>query len=492
MSLRAKAVSGVSWVMIEQLGGRGISLIVSIVLARILLPEDFGLIGMIVVFNAVGKSLVDAGMSQSIIRTESPDESDYASVFVINCIASILIYILLFMLAPSIARFYGYEVLTSMVRVYSLSIIFDALSTVQITRLTKNLDFKRQMTIQIPSLFIGGVTGIVLALMGFGVWSLVWMEVSRSIALATQYWIRTDWRPGIQIDRRKISTHFDFGYKLTVSGLLNTVLNNAFPVIIGKYFAVAQVGYFTQASRMQKFPVSILSSSLNKVTYPIFVEAMDSDERLRSAYRRVLQQIYFVLAPTMTCLVLFASPIFELVLGSKWLPAVPYFQLLCIAGLLYPINAYNLNILKVKGKSNLFLLAAIIKKTTLILGIVIAIRYGVSALILALVANSVISLFINIFFAGREIKYTLTRQLIDISLLLLPALIIGVLLFLSIMMIPGMAHWTSVIQIVFGTIVYSLIYLIYHYVRDTESFNEFRSIVKSLPYAKKIATIFQR
>src|SRR5690606_22951203 len=388
MSLKQKTITGLFWTFTEQFVSKGIGFIVQIILARILLPEEFGLIAMIMVFIGIGHSMVDSGMTSSLIRTMNSDQRDYSTVFFINVIVSFLVYGIIFFCAPAIATFYEQPILADLVRVYALIIVIQSFVTVQITRMTKEMNFRIQLIIQIPSIIVGGIVGIVLALYGWGVWSLVYMALVRTLISTIQYWFYTGWRPDWVIDRERLWEHFNFGYKLTLAGILNTIFVNAYNIVIGKFFSVAQVGFYSKADSLQKFPVQSMSQALNKVTYPMFSEIQNDNVKLRAVYRTVMQQVVFWITPVLVVAFVVAEPLFRFILTEKWLPAVPYFRILCFVGFLYPVQAYNLNILKVKGRSDLILKLSIIKRIIITLGIVIALPFGVFGLLYFQVINS--------------------------------------------------------------------------------------------------------
>lgn len=429
MSLKDKTISGLFWSFGEQFASTGIGFIVHIILARILLPEEFGLIAMIMVFIGIGHSLVDSGMTQSLIRTIKPDQRDYSTVFFINIFVSLLVYFCIYFIAPFIARFYDQEILTSLVRVYALIIIIQSFVTVQITRMTKEMNFRIQTIILIPSIIIGGVIGIVMALRGWGVWSLVYMALARTLVSTIQYWFYTGWRPSFIIDTNRLWHHFDFGYKLTLAGLLNTIFLNAYNIVIGKFFNATQVGFYSKADEMQRYPVKTISAALNKVTYPMFSEIQNDDKKLKSTYCRLMQQVMFWITPTLAMGFILAEPLFRLVLTEKWLPAVPYFRIMCFVGLLYPIQAYNLNVLKVKGRSDLILKLSIIKRVIITIGIIIALPYGIYGLLYFQVINALISYGLNSYYSGVFMGYPAYDQMKDLLPVILQAVVPGFLIF---------------------------------------------------------------
>lgn len=425
MSLQKQTISGLFWTFSQRFSVQLINFGVSIIMARVLLPADYGLIGMLTVFMAIGSSLMDSGLSSSLIRTPDADQKDYSTVFFINIIGSIIFYAILFLTAPLIASFYNQEILTLIIRVYTLSFIISAFVGVQSTRLTKEMNFKTQMKIQIPSVIGGGALGVLLAYLDYGVWSLVWMNLLQSTLSAIQHWIYSGWRPNFLFDKERFKYHFNFGYKLTLSGLLDTIYSNIYNLIIGKFFPVAYLGYYTRAKSLQQLPVQNISSALNKVTYPMFSAMQHENVKLKMAYKKLMQQVLFWIAPTMILLGVIAEPLIRFLLTAKWVPAVPYFQTLCAAGILYPLNSYNLNILKVKGRSDLFLKLEIIKKVIITVGIFIAVPFGIYGLLYLQVIISFVAYFINSWYSGKMIDYPMIEQVRNILPIILLATVLG-------------------------------------------------------------------
>ncbi|MEO9023059.1 MAG: lipopolysaccharide biosynthesis protein [Ginsengibacter sp.] len=425
MSLRKTAVSGMMWTFGQQFGTQAIGFVVSIVLARILLPEEFGLIGMISVFIGIGTSLVNSGLTQSLIRTIEPDQEDYSTVFFFNLAGSIVIYWVLFLFAPLIAVFFSQPILTEIIRIYCLTFIISAFSEVQLTRLTKEMNFKLQMTIAIPSLIGSGLLGMFLAYKGYGVWSLVWMGIVQSFLNTLQLWIRTGWVPTFVFNMTKFRYHLKFGYKLTLSGLLDTVFTNIYQIIIGRLFLPAQVGFYTRADSLKQLPVSNISVALNKISYPLFASIQNDNVRLKKGYKQIMQMVVFLVAPVLVILGVLAEPLFRFLFTEKWLPAVPYFQILCVTGILYPLHSYNLNILNVKGRSDLFLKLEVVKKILIAIVILISVRFGILGLIWGQVIISVFAFFINTHFSGKFLNYNTWEQIKDIFPLIFLAFIAG-------------------------------------------------------------------
>lgn len=424
MSLKKQVITGVKWTFLQQFSVQLISFCVQIMLARLLAPEMFGLIAMVIVFVSIGQTLMDSGMTSSLIRTKEPDQLDYSTVFVTNLLMSLVVYGIVYFSAPSIALFYNQDEITDILRVFSLSFVIRALVAVHLAKLTKEMNFKLQMKLEIPSTIVSGIVGVGMAYNNYGVWSLVWLNLIQAIIFTVLSWIFINWRPSLVFNKQKFKYHFKFGYKLTLSGLLDTIYNNSYSIVIGKFFPPASVGFFYQAETMRLFPVMQISSVIGKVTYPFFAN-INNDQTLKNAYRKTMKLVIFITLPLMLSLNLVAEEGFMLLFGEKWLPAVPYFQILVFASIVRPLSAYNLNVLKVKDRSDLFLLVEVIKKIVGVLLLVLGLYFGVIGLVISLVLFSFISYFINMFFSGRLINYSIWEQLHDI----LTMLVIGFVLY---------------------------------------------------------------
>ena len=423
MSLKKQALSGVFWSSMQLFGNQFIGFGVSMVLARLLLPSEFGLIAMLGVFIGLGTALINSGLTQSLIRTENLDDEDFSTVFFFNLGGSIVIYSIIYIVAPCIADFYNQEILTSIVRVYCIVFIINAFSAIQITRLTKMMDFKTQLKVSLPSLIIGGSVGITMAYNDYGVWSLVWGNITQTIAGTLQLWFWSQWRPSWAFNRKKFNYHFNYGVKLMLSGILDLIFTNAYTIIIGKFFAPAQVGFYNRAQTLQMLPVKSISSIVTKVSFPLFSSIQNDDVRLKSIYKRIMQMVVFLVTPTLILLAVLGEPLFRLLFTEKWLPAVPYFQILCVTGILYPINLYNLQILNVKGRSDLFLKLEVFKKIIVVVVILVSFQFGIYGLLYGSVLTSVIGFFINTHYSGKFLNYPAWEQTKD----LLPIIGLGIL-----------------------------------------------------------------
>lgn len=410
----SEAKSGMFWSFLIQGGMQIINFVVTVILARLLLPEQFGLIGMIAIFIAISRALVDGGFVSSLIRTKDADNIDYSTVFFVNLISSVALYILLFFIAPFISSFYGKEILINMIRVSGLILIINAFALVQSTKLNKTLQFKTQFKLAIPSLVISAAVSICMAYSGFGVWSLVAKDVIFAILSTAQLWWYSRWVPTFIIDKEKLKYHFNFGYKLSLTSIINTTFDNLYNVIIGKYFSATQLGYFTRARSLEQLPSEFFFNAFNRVFYPLLAKVSNNDEQLKNTYSKLMQIVVFVVTPVLTFLGIIATPFFRWLLTEKWLPAVPFFQLLVISGIFYPIHRYNLNICNLKGRSDMVLKLSMFKNILLLLGAFSGIWFGIYGLLFSLILVNILVTCINAFFSGKLINYKLKDQIRDL------------------------------------------------------------------------------
>lgn len=476
MSLKAISIQGIFWTFSQQFGTQIIQFIVQIILARVLLPEEFGLIGVLAVFIALGNSLIDSGMSSSLIRTQDVEDRDFSSVFVINITVSLFVYLILFFASPLISNFFNQPILSDIVKVYCLSFIIRAVSSIQYVRLTILMDFKTQTKLRLPALAISSILGLVLAYRGYGVWSLVYMQLANVTFESILIWFQVEWRPSFILDWNRLKHHFNFGYKLTLSGIIDTVYSNIYHIIIGKYFSAAQLGFYTRAQSMRQLPVSNISSALNQVTYPLFSSIHNDDVRLKRLYKRLMQQVLYWIAPILVIAGVLGEPLFRFLMTEKWLPAVPYFQILCLGGIMYPLHAYNLNILNVKGRSDLFLKLEIIKKALISIGLLIAIPFGIYGLLWMQFFLTILAFFINTSFSGKMINYSMLEQFKDILPILMLTGLIGILVFLIDLQLPSSSNF-DFIRLVAGTVLGLGCYIIISFATRFSPFVDFRELI---------------
>ncbi|SJN28656.1 lipopolysaccharide biosynthesis protein [Sphingobacterium sp. JB170] len=413
MSLKRKTLSGLVWTIADTFILRGLSFISTIILARWLGPAEFGLIGMISVFVAIGTTIMDSGMSASLIRKRDANSEDYSTVFFLNLGLSLVFYIIIFFLAPLISSFYNQPVLTGLIRVYGLSFIIAAFSAVQLAILNSRMEFKRIMKQNMPGTIVGVSVGISLGYLGNGVWSIVFMYLSTQCVQSIILWLRSDWKPSLDFSKRSAKFHFGFGYKLMLSGLLTTVYQNIYNIIIGKFYSARQLGFFERSKAFNDYPVNILTGVMTKVTYPLLSSIQGDTNRISLVYRKIMRLAFFITCPLMFCAAAIAHPLFQFALGDEWLSAVPYFQILCLSSIFYPIHAFNLNVFKVYGRSEMFLKLEVIKKSIITVGLFVGFQFGIMGLVWSSVICNYLALFINTYYSSEMINYNSKQQFYD-------------------------------------------------------------------------------
>ncbi|WP_427875252.1 lipopolysaccharide biosynthesis protein [Flavobacterium sp. MMS24-S5] len=474
MSLRKQAVSGMIWTFLQQFGSQLISFVVSLVLARLLLPEEFGLIGMLTIFMGIGSALFNGGLTSSLIRTQECTQEDYSTVFYFNFAGSILIYGILFMVAPWIAKFYHQPSLTSITRVYGLTFILSAFGTVQNTILTRELKFKKLAIISLPALVISSVVGILMAYLNYGVWSLIVSTLVNVFFVSFFLWFNAKWYPKLIFSKDKFIQHFYYGYKLTISAILDTIFTNIYHIVIGRFYSPTLVGYYTRANTLMMLPVGNISGALNKVVFPLFSKVQDDLPRFRNSYKQIMQMVLFIITPIIVLMGLLAKPLIVLLFTDKWLAVVPIFKIICFTGILYPIHLYNLIVLEVKGRSDLFLKLEVFKKILLTIILIISFFYGFYALLWGQLIFSILALFINTHYAGKILEYSMWQQMRDILPIFIFAVIMAAITFIVDRMLTSQI---DIVRLILGSLSGSLTYLLVAYLFKFESIQDIKNLI---------------
>lgn len=430
MSLKQKTISGLLWSFSDDVLKHIVQFTIGIVLARILSPAEFGLIGMITVFIAISNSFINSGFSQALIRKQNASDADLSTVFYFNIFVAILFYSILHLTSGSISNFYNEPELKPITRVYGLILIINSFGLIQQTILIKNINFKLQTKISFTASIIAGIVAIYLAYNGYGVWSLVWSSVISAIMINLLLWTFNSWLPKLIFSLQSFKELFAFGSNLLISGLIATIYQNIYLLIIGKVFSASELGFYTRASKFKDLPSKNLMRTVQRVTYPVLSTLQDNSDKLKSGYKRLIKSTMFISFTVMLIMAAVAKSMILFLIGEQWLPSVSFLQLLCFAGMLFPLQAMNLNILKVKGRSDLFLRLEIIKKLLAIPVILIGIFVGIHAMIIGMVVNSFIAYFINSFFSGKMISYPVKEQLKDLAPSFLLALSVSLIVYL--------------------------------------------------------------
>lgn len=455
-SLKNKTVKGTVWSTLERFSVQGIQFVVMILMARILTPGDYGLVGMIAIFIAVSQSFIDSGFSQALIRKQERTEVDNSTVFYFNIAVGLFLYLLLYVAAPFIADFYNEPQLTSITRVIGVSLIFNSLAVVQRALLTLKLDFKTQAKASLSGAIISGIVGIAMAYTGFGVWSIVFQQILNLGVVTLLLWVFSKWKPLWTYSWTSFRELFSFGSKLLASGLLDTIYRNVYLIIIGKVFKASDLGYYTRSHQFSDFASSNITGIFQRVSYPVLCTIQNDDERLANVYRRMLRVSAFVIFPLMIGLAAVSRPFIVTILTEKWLFSATLLVPLCFQGMWYPVHSINLNLLQVKGRSDLFLRLEIIKKILGIIVICCTLPFGLLALCWGGLVSSIISLIINTHYTGKLIHLGFFRQMKDLLPSLLLSLATGTAIYLTITFIP-MNSWIALsVGIIEGILIYTV------------------------------------
>lgn len=451
-SLRNTTIKGVGWSFTDSILSQGVSFLVAIILARLLSPEEYGLIGILMIFIVISESIVNSGLNSALIRKQGATEEDFNTVFVTNLILSFVMYGVLFLCAPQISTFFERPQLTSLLRVLGLVVIFNALTIVPLTKLTKAVNFKTITACSFSSALVSGIVGISMAYMDYGVWALVGQQLSRQFTYAIALWIANKWLPKFQFAVDSFQELWGFGWKLLVSGLINTIWNEIYKVVIGKCYSPATLGQYTQAHTYANIFSSNLNSVIQKVSYPVLSKIQDDRERLKQAYRQVIKVTMLITFIMMFGLAGCAKNFIFVLIGEQWLPCVEYLQILCFSMALYPLHSLNLNMLQVQGRSDLFLKLEIIKKIIAIIPLLLGIFINIYWMLIGSVIVGWFAYYLNAYYSGPYLNYSVWAQIKDILPSMSLALGMGLIVFL-IGFIPLSPYALLPIQIIVGVII---------------------------------------
>lgn len=425
-NLKDKAVKGVFWSAIQKFGISIISFLSNIVLARLLTPDDYGCIGMLAIFIVISNSLILGGFVSALIQRKEVTSFDYSTVFYWNLIISILLYIVLFISAPYIAFFYKIDLLSNVLRVLGLTLIINGLSAVQTTILRRNMQFDKLAKINISSTTLSVVTAITFAFLGYGVWSLVIQQIALGVFNFIFLWSSTIWKPKMEFSYQSLKEMFSYGSFLMLSELVNNLCDNVQGLIIGRKFSPSIMGFYAQAKKLEEVPTQSISQLVTQVTFPIYSRLQDDKPKLKYAEKEILGIMNYVNYPLMALMIVLAEPLFGIIYGEKWLASVPYFQILCVAGLVNCMQSVNYQIVAAIGRSKKLFYWNFVKRGGGLAFMLFGLIWGVKGLLWGMVAGFYISYFINAMLAFPATNYSLSQQILDTVPLLLITLISAV------------------------------------------------------------------
>ena len=472
-TLKDKTVKGVIWSSIDRFTTQGISFVFSMLIARMLLPSDYGVIAMLGIFMAVSQCFIDSGFGSALIRKKDRTETDFCTVFYFNIVVACLFYGLLWLASPYIARFYDMPLLESVTKVWGLNLIVNAFGGIQNAQLSIAIDFKSRAKISVITTLFTGLVGLWFAYHGHGVWALVYQGVASAILRCILLWCIVRWVPKLIFSWQSFKELFSFGSKLLASGLLATVFENLSTIIIGKVYNAGSLGVYSRANHLAQFPSSNITGVLQNVTFPVLSTIQDEEERLANAYRRFLRLSAFVVFPLMLGLSAVADPFIRLTLTDKWAGSIYLLQIICFSLMWYPIHAINLNLLQVKGRSDYFLKLEVIKKVLGVVVLCVTVPLGLVAMCYGRIFTSVVCLGLNTYYTKKIIGYGFADQMRDLAHVLIHALVMYALVWLVVQCLPGL--W---LQLIVGILVGMAYYLLGAYLMKFDELNELLLLLK--------------
>ena len=461
------------WSGISSFSNQGIQFVIGLIVARILLPSDYGLIGMVTVFTAIISVFIDCGFSTALVRKIDRTDVDFSTAFYFNIIAGAVAYLIIFFSAPLIADFYDQPELTKLARFLGLNLFIGSLSIVQSTQYSIKVDFKTKTKISIISLLCSGSVGIALAYAGYGVWAVAWQFVVNKIVSTILFWFFSSWRPKLIFSKDSLHYMWSFGYKMVLSALLDTLYNNINQIIVGKVFSAKDLGNYSRARQFASFPSSNFTGIIGSVTFPILSSIQNDDARLERVYRKYLCLSAFIVFPCMVGLSVLAEPVVVTLLTERWLECVPLLQIICFSMMWYPIHAINLHLLQVKGRSDLFLRLEIIKKIIGVAILCITVPIGLVAMCVGGIFSSILCLVVNTYYTGKLINVGFWRQMRDLLPTLFLSLVMGAVVYISVLFIPS-----NIVKLFVGVVVGVIFYIVVARLFRMEELTDLFSLVK--------------
>lgn len=477
-TVKQDTLSGVKWTAIEKFSVQGIQFLLGLIMARLLSPSDYGTVGLLAIFLAVSQTFIDSGFGNALIRKIDRTETDFSTVFYFNIVVSVVCYLLLFAIAPWVGSFFGMPILCPILRVQSVNLIMNSLMGVQVAKLTIDINFKALAKRSLWSSIVSGVFGVILAYNGFGVWALVYQSVLCTLINLVFIWIYCRWKPRREFSWQSFRELFSYGSKLLLSGLLNTIYVNLTPIIIGKYFSSRDLGFYSRGTHLARYPGDNINGVLQRVTFPVFAKLQNDDEHLVHVYRKYICITSMCIFFGCVLMAAIGKPLVLLLLSSKWSEAVVYLQIFSFSIMFDHINSINLNLLQVKGRSDLFLRLEIIKKTISTIILFASIPFGVIGICISKVIYTQIAIFINTYYTGKLFHLGYIEQFGDFGKFLVLSIAACAPAYLFTLL--DISH---VITLILGVSVSSLLYWLF--LRKNPYMREVLGIItKKVPFLK--------
>ncbi len=413
-SLKQKSVSGVIWAFTEKVSVTGVKFILGIVMARLLTPDDFGLIGMITIFLVISEVFVESGFAMAYIQKKQINDADADTVFYTNLIISLILFCILFILAPVISKFYNQPQLIELTRVLGLVIIINAFNIIQRAQIIRNVSFKKLTKVTLFSSLLSGAFGIGAAFFGMGVWALVIQSLASRFFIGIGLWYNSDYRPRLRFSKKSFTEMFSFGSWMLFSNIVRTFFDNIYLLAIGKFFPVAQLGFYTKAKQLAQLSTNQIAQAIGSVAFPVYASLQDDKEKLQRAMQRFIKHSMFFIIPLIIFLIVVAEPLIIILLTEKWATMIPYFQIICLAGLLYPMNQINAQSIIALGKGSISFYFELGRNAMRLINILITLKLGIIYMLFGEVLISIIFFFINGWFNNKYTGYGVLNQVKDI------------------------------------------------------------------------------
>lgn len=472
--LKNKTKKGVLWSAVEKISTQGIQFLFSIILARLLAPDDYGIIAMPMVFLVLAQVFIDCGFSNALIRKPDLKEEDLSTAFYFNILVGCFCYFVLFVSSPYIAAFYNTPILEDVLKVTALTTLFTPLCAVQQAILTIKIDFKTQAKVSLCAQILTGVIGIAMAYNGCGVWSLAISQAAASFLRTILLWYYSHWRPKTKWSRESFLYLWGFGSKLLGAGILDCLYQNMYTLIIGKVYQKSDLGYYTRAQTFAHLPTSSLYSIIKRVSFPVLSSLQSDEKSLMHTFKKIYRQTVYLIFPVMMGMAGMASPLFKLLLTEKWMPAVPYFQILCFAMMWLPVDALNLNLLTIHGRSDLFLKLEVIKKIVGVIILVSTLHSGIFMLCIGYSAYCLFEIITDTYYTGKFFYYNLWMQIKDVA----PILFLSFVLFLVGFVNNYLGILKPIVQLILDVVILIIIYFAYSKYVVPELFRETIKFIK--------------
>lgn len=472
--LKQKTISSMIWNAIQRFGTMAISFVGNMVLARILSPDDFGCIGMLAIFISLAETFIDGGFGSALIQKKNPTQEDYSTIFFWNLFVAVFLFIGLFFASPLVARFYHMPILADILKATSLILVINSFAVIQTNILTKNLEFKLIAKINLIAMCVGVAVGICLAYKGWGVWSLVVKNLLAAFVSSVMLWLLTSWRPSFIFSWKSFKSLFSFGSLLLISRLMNSLFENIQGLVIGRYYTAKDLGYYSQAKKIDQIPSSSISQIVTRVTFPVFSSISDDKTALRNAVKKNILCTSYLFFPLQILLILISRELVILLLTDKWVDSIPLFRIMCIYSMFISLNSINSNIYIAMGNSKLYFWVQLIKKTIGVTLLVLGISFGVIGVTWSLAVSGIIWWIISSSVNSRTISYGFIEQLKDVFPFLVLSIVIGVPLYYA----TSFINLPNLVSLLFTSFVFAFLYILISKLLKMDPFFIYSSIIK--------------